>query len=210
MIQDTKTTTKPAPAVLPVLKAHEVKTLLAAPDGRKRKGKRDRALLAVLTLGGLRLIEAMRLRPDNVEVSRGRVRLTFTSAKRKSHARTVTLPPTAAKALTDWIDSAAPRLFVFEGQRGEHLSTRQAENIVARYLKPLRGDLHAHSLRHSYASMVVRESKSIFVAQRLLGHSDVRVTERFYSAFEVSDADAASDLLAEAITRRRKPSAKVA
>ena len=48
--------------------------------------------------------------------------------------------------------------------------------------------------------MITRETKSIFVAQKLLGHADPRTTARYYSAFEVSDADAAADALSTSTT----------
>jgi integrase len=53
--------------------------------------------------------------------------------------------------------------------------------------------------------MVVRETRSIFTAQKLLGHSDPRVTSTYYAAFDVSDADAAAQALSEALVRRGRP-----
>ena len=48
--------------------------------------------------------------------------------------------------------------------------------------------------------MVVRETRSLYTAQRLLGHTDPRVTARYYAAFETSDADAAADALSSSVT----------
>jgi integrase/recombinase XerD len=181
-----------------VLRTEQVKALVGAPDCRKAKGKRDKALLAVLVGGGLRVGETVRLTTANVLQTRAdRLRLTFRTAKAKDvRFRTVTLPQWAAKPVSDWLTYNRPDTWLFRGQCGHHLSVAGAEKIVNRYLELVgRGDLHTHSLRHTYGSMVTRETKSIFVAQKLLGHADPRTTARYYSAFEVSDADDAADAL---------------
>jgi integrase len=195
-------------AAIQVLKPKQVTMLLRAPDGRRRLGKRDRALLAVLVGGGLRVGEAIRLTVSNIEHGPGsRVRLTFRTSKQKTRPyRTVTLPTVAGKAVKDWIAYSEPRLWLFVGQRQEHLGIAAAQRAVKKHLARIgRTDLHTHSLRHSYASIVVRETRSIFVAQKLLGHADPRTTAKFYAAFEVSDADAAADALSEALARRAIP-----
>ena len=83
----------------PVLRTEQVHALLDLPDCRTRKGKRDKALLAVLAGGGLRVGEASRLAVANVQQTRdGRLRLTFQTAKaREVRYRTVTLPCWAAE-----------------------------------------------------------------------------------------------------------------
>jgi integrase len=50
-----------------------------------------------------------------------------------------------------------------------------------------------HSLRHTCASRLVRRGVGIVHIARLLGHSDIRVTERNYSCVEVDDLRAALD-----------------
>src|SRR3954453_13824128 len=83
----------------PVLGTEQVQALLGAPDGRTRKGKRNKALLAVLVGGGLRVGEATRLTVANVQqTGAGRVRLTFQTAKARDVCYlTVTLPLWAAE-----------------------------------------------------------------------------------------------------------------
>ena len=189
-----------------VLRTEQVRALLAAPDCRTCKGKRDKAFLAVLVGGGLRIGEAARLSVANVQQTRaGRLRLTFRTAKsRDVRYRTVTLPCWAAEPVERWLAYERPTGWLFTGQLGQHLSVSGAQKFVNRYLEQVgRGDLVVHSLRHTYGSMVTRETRSIFVAQKLLGHADPRTTARYYSAFEVSDADDAADALGAAVASER-------
>ena len=182
-----------------VLRPRQLKALLAAPDKRTRRGRRDAALIAVLGCGGLRLGECCRLLVENVELAQ-RVRLTTRTAKSRGlRFRTITLPGPAARLLRDHLSHSEPRLFVFEGRRHEALSTRQAGRLVRYYLAKIgRSDLRPHSLRHTVGAIVTRQS-GIWVAQKVLGHASPTTTSRFYSAFDVTDADIAADKLEEAM-----------
>jgi len=196
-----------------VLRPREVRALLRAPDRRARRGRRDSALLAALVGSGARVGELVRLTRDQVEHGPGgRVRLMLRTSKGRNGTpprfRTVTLPAPMARLLREYVAREEPRWWLFEGRRNEALSVRQAQKIVMRWLREIgRGDLRVHSLRHSFGAMVTRETRSIFVAQKLLGHADPRTTARYYAAFEVSDADAAADAVAEALSRRGRRAA---
>ena len=191
-----------------ILRPRDVKALLAAPDRRKAKGRRDAALLAVLLGSGARIGEAVRLTVENVEFASGRCRLTLRKSKQRSGSpakwRCVTLPTLASRLLWDWIDYARPRLFVFEGPRHEAISTRQGRRIVTRYLRQVgRTDLHCHSLRHTVGAQIVRATGSIYSAQRVLGHSSPATTSAYYACFDTRDADQVADALA-AVWQPRK------
>ena len=196
-----------------VLRAKQLKALLAAPDKRTRRGRRDSALLAVLGCGGLRLGECCRLLVENVEMSgdtpqsprqRGlapsRVRLTTRTAKSRGlRFRTITLPGPAARLLRDHLSHSEPRLFVFEGRRHEALSTRQAGRIVKGYLRQIGcGWAHPHTLRHSYATILIHQSHDIWLTQKQLGHASVTTTN-IYAHADPSDADRAATAIEEAM-----------
>jgi site-specific recombinase XerD len=48
------------------------------------------------------------------------------------------------------------------------------------------GSIHFHSLRHSFASALVKSGVSIYTVKELMGHSSVSVTE-IYSHLQVED-----------------------
>jgi len=179
-----------------VLRANQLKALLAAPDKRTKRGRRDAALIAVLGCGGLRLGEATRLLVENVELAQ-RVRLTTRTAKSRGlRFRTVSLPSIAARLLRDHLAHSEPRLFVFEGRRREALSTRQARRIVKAYLRQIGcGWARPHSLRHSLGAMATRATGNIYATQRVLGHASPDTTAKFYSAWDTTDADKVADAI---------------
>jgi len=68
---------------------------------------------------------------------------------------------------------------LFPGDRGglsngDFMAKRFKEAIRACGLDPR---LHFHSLRHTFASLLVKDGVSLYHVQKLLGHSSPRVTE---------------------------------
>ena len=175
-----------------VLRPKQLKALLNAPDRRTRRGRRDAALIAVLGCGGLRLGEACRLLVENVELAQ-RVRITTRTAKSRGlRFRTITLPGPAARLLRDHLAHSEPRFWVFAGRRHEALSTRQAGRIVKAYLRQIGcGWAHPHTLRHSYATILIHQSHDIWLTQKQLGHASVTTTN-IYAHADPSDADRAA------------------
>ncbi len=184
-----------------VLRPRDLERLLAQPDCRTWRGRRDRAALAVMALGGLRIAECVRLTRDNIETARGGViRLTFVSAK-SGASRTVTLPPTAARALRAWLaDPRCGRWWIFQGRRGEHITTRAVALALDGYARDALGvRINPHRLRHTCGSMIARATSDIRKAQMVLGHRSITTTARYYAAYTTREADDAAAALEQAL-----------
>jgi integrase len=67
---------------------------------------------------------------------------------------------------------------VFRNGKGERLQVNHLTHKFKRHVKrsQLSDELHFHSLRHTGASWLVQGGVSIYAVQRLLGHSDIKVT----------------------------------
>ena len=169
---------------------------------------------------GLRISEARALPMSAIEFDEGRVRVMVRTLKKRaklgdrgSEYRQITLPGWAAAPVTRYVRRGTPLkngyLFparsCFKGQPiAGHLSLRGAEKIIRRCLDDIgRQDLTGHACRHTFGSLVTKTTRSIFVAQKLLGHSSPTVTARVYSVFDTEDADAAADSLAGVVKRGR-------
>ena len=118
------------------LSAEESRALWEAPDSDRLKGKRDRALLALLLACGLRRHEAVSLRLRDLEQREGRWAIVDLVGKGR-HIRTVPIPDWVRVQLDCWITAAQIsegcifRKVDRSGQvRGEHISEKAVWHIV--------------------------------------------------------------------------------
>ena len=154
-----------------------------------------RALLAVLVFGGLRISEALQLRWRHVDLALGR--LYVEASKTDAGVRVVDLLP----VLRDELASHRARArttrrdeYVFVSERGGPLRDsnvrrrvlapardRADASLERRGLAPMPERLGCHSLRHTFASLlvVVGESPAYTMAQ--VGHSSPTFTLAVYS-----------------------------
>jgi len=101
----------------------------------------------------------------------------LTSGKTKSARRRVPLTPRALKA-------AKAMLASFEHQKLKHLLGKKPWDWCAhRFGRATKAagcpDVSLHTLRHTCASRLVQKGVAIYVVSKYLGHSSVRVTERY-------------------------------
>jgi site-specific recombinase XerD len=70
-------------------------------------------------------------------------------------------------------------IIVFSDQRGNELIPESVSQKFKRYVRlaGLNDSLHFHSLRHSFASLLVMSGVSLYAVQRFLGHSTSRTTQ---------------------------------
>src|SRR5277367_5479505 len=88
------------------LTAEQGQALWQAPDHQRLKGKRDRALLALLLACGLRRHEAVALRLDHLQQREEHWAIVDLAGK-GGHVRTVPVPDWARTKLNDWLAAAA-------------------------------------------------------------------------------------------------------
>jgi site-specific recombinase XerD len=170
-----------------VLTAEEVERLLMAPDVETREGIRDKAILELFFSTGLRLTELKSLnvkdlnfntREISVRGKRGKIRVVFLSDR-------------AADSLRGYMDSRSDHLsplFIRNPQRatnimppGEEfrLSRISIYSIVKKYALAagIVTDPSPHTLRHSFATDLLRNGADLRSVQELLGHKDLSTTQ---------------------------------
>lgn len=100
--------------------------------------------------------------------------------------RTVTLNLTALQILTQRERNKTNEIVFTLG--GKQITQSHISHKFKRYVKQsgLNPKLNFHSLRHTFASWLVQAGLSIFEISKLLGHSDIRVTE-IYSHLRVEN-----------------------
>jgi integrase/recombinase XerD len=168
------------------LTAEQAKTLLLAPDEETLKGKRDRAILAVLIGCGLRREELVSLEVQNVQMRDGRWVIPNLSGKGK-RVRLVPVPGWVKERLDLWTTAGGIRdKKIFRAVRkngsfrGDSLSASGVWKIVLEYARTAGiGKLTPHDLRRSCAKLCQRAGGDLQQIQFLLGHSSIQTTERY-------------------------------
>jgi len=164
------------------LSEDQVERLLDACDTTTAPGRRDYAVLLLLSRLGLRAGEVVALELDDIDWRAGEISV---RGKGSSHDR-LPLPPDVGEALTQYLRQDRPacttrRLFV--RVRAPHrgfASSVAVISIVRRALRradlnpPVRG---AHLLRHSLATGMLRKGASMAEIGQVLRHRNPITTE---------------------------------
>jgi len=168
------------------LEPSELDKFLKSPEGAGISPLRDRAILETLFSTGLRVSELCSLDRETVNLKRGE----FTVRGKGSKLRVVFLSDTAKSALASYIDKRTdahealfirvPRNEAFEKFEELRLTPRSIQRIVKRYaIKSgiVGKQVSPHSIRHSYATDLLRNGADIRSVQAMLGHSSVTTTQ---------------------------------
>lgn len=164
-----------------VLNVAEVRSLLAAPDLRTPRGRRDHAMLQIMYAAGLRVSEVCTLTFADVDRRRGVVRAFGKGNKQ----RLVPLGDVALEALDAYlVDRAAhPRAarasVVFLGPSGEPLTRQALWKRIVLHARATGIDkpVSPHKLRHSFATHLLEGGADLRSVQAMLGHADIATTE---------------------------------
>jgi site-specific recombinase XerD len=168
------------------LTAEQGHALWHAPDHQRLKGKRDRALLALLLACGLRRHEAVALRLEDLQQREEHWAIVDMVGK-GGHIRTVPVPDWVRNELNEWLIAAAidrGRLFrrVNKVGRawGEGITEKAVWHIVKESAKTVgMARLAPHDLRRTCARLCHASGGELEQIQFLLGHVSVQTTERY-------------------------------
>ncbi len=163
----------------------EVDTLLREPLRLSTpEAIRDTGMLELMYATGMRVTELVSLNLESLHLSPrpGYVRCMGKGEKE----RTIPVYNKALEAVERYLDEARPRLLkgraqeaLFVNRRGERL-TRQGFWLILRgYARKAQIETHVtpHTLRHSFATHMLRGGASVRDVQELLGHANVSTTQ---------------------------------
>ena len=164
----------------------------------------ERVLFAVLAMSGLRLGEGLALRWRDVDFEMRAIKVTrawnyhggFQEPKTATSRRAVPLIDALADILRDYYHGNGhpaldDLLFTHDGSR-----PLDPANVRKRFLEALDAAglrrVTIHSLRHSYASLLLSYGASVKAVQNALGHASATMTLNVYSHFIPSEIDDAA------------------
>ena len=153
------------------------------PDGHSLKGKRDRALLAILLACGLRRHEAVSLDFGHIQQREDHWAIVDLKGK-AGHTRTVPMPDWVKASVDEWLQAAnlsAGRLFrrVNKNGRawGDGLTEKAVWHVVRQHAHKAGIErLAPHDLRRTCARLCHAAGGELEQIQFLLGHVSIQTT----------------------------------
>jgi integrase/recombinase XerD len=167
------------------LTVQEIDELLEQPMRRNTpEAKRDRAMLELMYATGLRVTELVSLDVSDcqLEGDRPHVRL----VGKGNRERQIPLLEQPVQEVLEYIRFARPRLVgerdetaLFVNRRGERLTRQGFWLILKGYAQEagILGRVTPHTLRHSFATHMLRGGMDIHKVQELLGHANISTTQ---------------------------------
>ncbi|MFC2081919.1 tyrosine-type recombinase/integrase [Candidatus Bipolaricaulota bacterium] len=164
-----------------VLTAKEQEALLSQPNPRYLTGHRNRVMLRLMLDTGLRLDEVSELRWKDIDLNTGKV---MVRQGKGAKDRTLWTGEENLAALYRWRERQAKecagnRQRVFTTKEGGKLDPSYVRKMVGRYARKAGIEKHItpHTLRHSFATDLYRETTNIRLTQKALGHSNLATTQ---------------------------------
>jgi len=163
------------PQTLPVvLSPEEVQQFLACVESVKH-----RAILTTCYAAGLRISEAVHLKPTAIDSKRMVIRVEQGKGQKD---RYVMLSPALLEILRSYYRLVRPREWLFPGDRPSQPITRDAVGNAcekALRLSGLAKPVTPHSLRHAFAVHLLESGADVRTIQLLLGHRGLATTARY-------------------------------
>jgi site-specific recombinase XerD len=163
------------PQTLPIiLSPEEVRQFLSCVPRRKA-----RTVLTVCYAAGLRVSEAIALKPTDIDSKRMTVRVDQGKGQKD---RYVMLSEQLLVILRDWYRAARPTVWLFPGViPGTHITRDGVGDACKLGVKRsgLSKPVTPHSLRHAFACHLLESGTDIRTIQLLMGHRSLSTTSRY-------------------------------
>ncbi len=169
------------------LSIEELHKLFAQPNTSALQGLRDRAILELLFSSGLRVSELTNLNKEHINLKTRE----FTVRGKGQKNRPIFISPEASSWIEQYIEQrndTIPALFIGHSNKkmpadrsGNYLrlTSRSVQRMVSRYagLAGITKQVSPHTLRHSFATDLLRNGADLRSVQAMLGHSNIATTQ---------------------------------
>ena len=156
-----------------VLTKEEIRSILSVLSNQKH-----RLLIAVAYGGGLRVSEVLQLKVKDIQTTS----LVVSVRGGKGNKDRITVfPESIVNEMDAWLAAKPANEYVFLSNRRSKLTSRSAQKIFTQAcrLAGIRKDVTFHSLRHSFATHLLENGVDVRYVQELLGHQNIRTTQRY-------------------------------
>jgi site-specific recombinase XerD len=172
-----------------VLTAKEMQILLDQPNLGLMTGIRDRAILELFYATGIRLEELCNLTVFDADLTGGMIRVNLGKGGKD---RMIPMGGHAVKSLREYILKARPHLtknnrksrHLFVNSYGGNINKQSVGIMIRTYGRQTKigKKITAHCLRHTFATVLVKNGADIRAVQKMLGHIDLKTTQQYIRA----------------------------
>ncbi|MCL2805363.1 MAG: tyrosine recombinase [Treponema sp.] len=169
-------------ATLPeTLDTSAIENLLNLIDVKSPLGCRDRCIFELMYSAGLRVSEAEGLNIKDVDITSGVAKVRGKGDKE----RLVLFGKEASGLIRHYLEISRPQLAgsvnksqaLFIGRRGKRLSRKSIWKNYVKYTSLAGISSHLHTLRHSFATSLLKGGADLRTVQELLGHTNLSTTQ---------------------------------
>lgn len=168
----------------------EAQKLIDATNGELH-ALRDRTMITLFLTTGMRLSELVNLNVSDITGTQIKIR-----QGKGNKSRPVNISQDVADLIQQYLDSRKYDCgdAVFASQKGNRIGEKGVQQTIEKYIKKagLDNDLSTHSLRHCFASTLVRNKVDLNTVRELMGHSSLRTTQIYTHVLDETKQEAAN------------------
>lgn len=158
----------------------DLQSFMAYLDKSTYTGLRTYTILLVMLDCGIRTKELLNLRENDFSAAEQTLKVSKTVAKTRRE-RVLYLSLQTARAITAFI-RVKPKewdSWLFPNYEGGRLTTTYLDKDFAKASKLSGVKITPYQLRHSFATLYLKNGGDLFTLQKQMGHSDLRMTKRY-------------------------------
>ena len=161
-----------------VLTQEEQEALLGQPNAKNLMGLRNLCLLRLMLNTGLRAAEVLNIKTRDIDWSTGKLMVRQGKGKKD---RSSWIGEEDLALLQRWVIKKArlpESAWLFTSRDGKLIDTRYLREMVKQLATKagIAKDVRPHTLRHTFATDLYRQTKNLRLTQKALGHSQISST----------------------------------
>ncbi len=161
-----------------VLSEEERIAFLSSLNKRYASPHRNLCMLRLMLEAGLRAGEVVALRPEHLDMTTCRL---LVREGKGSKDRALWIRNDLRDLVGEWLERRRTSPWLFPTRNGSQVQTRYLRTLVKRLARkaqiPEAEKVSPHTLRHTFATDLYRETKNLRLVQKALGHASVATTQ---------------------------------
>lgn len=148
----------------------------------KIKNLKHKSLMLLGYTCGLRISEVINLKISDID---GKSKTLHIKHSKFNKDRIIPIKENVLNILREYFRKERPSNFLFNGQNKDRYSRTSITKLVKKFFG---NKFSFHTLRHCFATHLLESNINLRVIQKLMGHSNIRTTERYTHISDITTA----------------------